>query len=191
MRSLVAAPVLAMVLTACGDDPAPPSAPQPAPRSGPDQPAAAAATSASAAASNAVPEAKPAEAAATAERERAAARALATVADLIATAARGDAVAKGKAPAEIKALGDSALPGLAVAVLHRDVTHRRLAALTLLQWDAIPAGSAAITALERARNDADPAVRAAAEHAWRRATGDSSALDQSRAAHEEAVRKAR
>lgn len=117
------------------------------------------------------------------------------VAELLAQAATGDAVAMGRAPATILLLGDGALPGLTRGLAHADVRQRRIAALTLLQWsESLAANSnatAVVQALASARDDPDPAVCAAAEHAWRRATGDTTTLDQSRAEHEAALHPVR
>ncbi|MFY9344003.1 MAG: hypothetical protein WAT39_16050, partial [Planctomycetota bacterium] len=114
------------------------------------------------------------------------------VAALLDAAANGDDAARGRAPTAIIALGTSALPGLAVGLGHQQVAVRRLAAVTLLQWsDTLRtqgASAPVVAALASARADTDPAVRSAAEHAWRRATGDTTALDQSRASHDAAVR---
>ncbi len=144
----------------------------------------------SAAASTPDPHTQVQAAAATADE-----RASVAVAELLAQAATADAVAMGRAPATILLLGDGALPGLTRGLAHADVRQRRIAALTLLQWsesrDANSNAAAVVQALASARNDPDPAVRAAAEHAWRRATGDTTTLDQSRAEHEAALHPVR
>jgi len=115
-----------------------------------------------------------------------------TVAALLAEVGDGDVTVAARAPAAIRALGTAALPGLVDGLTHAQVPARRVAALTLLQWsDELHQQGAAgpvLTALERAREDADPSVRAAATHAFLRATGDTSALDESRAADEAAQR---
>ncbi|MEZ6036225.1 MAG: hypothetical protein R3F29_02010 [Planctomycetota bacterium] len=107
--------------------------------------------------------------------------------------AAADPVQQAKAPAALRALGAAALPALTASLRAANVTERRIAALTLLQWsdDLHRDGGAddVVAALAAAREDADPAVRAAAEHAYRRATGDTSALDESRAADEAAQRR--
>jgi hypothetical protein len=180
--------VLVATLAACGDDVAPPPAPAAPPAASPSTDGTAAPATAAAQPADANAPAK----AAAAEREREAQRVATTVAELLANAARGDIVAQGKAPETIKALGDAALPGLATGLAQTDVVQRRIAVMTLLQWGKqLPVGSPAIAALDSARKDADPAVAAAAEHAWRRAIGDTSALDRMRAAEEEALRKRR
>lgn len=143
----------------------------------------------SAAASTPDPHTQVQAAAATADE-----RASVAVAELLAQAATADAVAMGRAPATILLLGDGALPGLTRGLVHADVRQRRIAALTLLQWSESLAANhdaAVVQALATARNDPDPAVRAAAEHAWRRATGDTTTLDQSRADHAAALHPVR
>lgn len=176
------------VFAACGADIAPGAAAAPsaaAEVTPPPAPAAAASARAEAASG---PASSPCP-----DRARTAADTATAVGDLLARAAAGDAVSIGQAPAAILALGDGALPGLVQGLAHADVLQRRIAALTLLQWStALPADrSAVVDALGRARDDPDPAVRAAAEIAFRRATGDSAALDQSRAAHDAALRSVR
>lgn len=111
---------------------------------------------------------------------------------IIDQAAAADPVQQAKAPAALRALGTAALPALTASLRTENVAARRIAALTLLQWgdDLRHAGAAdqVVAALAAARDDADPSVRAAAEHAYRRAVGDTSALDQARAADEAAMR---
>lgn len=108
----------------------------------------------------------------------------AAVAAILDTAARSDPVAQGNAPVLLARLGGKALPGLQRGLAHEDPVQRRVAVLALLQLGRIAEPAAA--ALAAARDDADPAVRAAAEHAYRRAIGDTSALDELRRAHEAA-----
>lgn len=128
-------------------------------------------------------------------RQEALAHVDAAVAAVLTTAASGTPADQGRAPGALLALGTAAWPGLCTALAHRDPVQRRLAALSLLQFREelhTADGSLAVrTALAAARGDADPGVRAAAEHAWRFASGDTSALDASRAAHEAARRLAR
>ena len=130
-----------------------------------------------------------------ADRATAKVSALATVAAVLRAASTGTPAMQGRAPVVIKALGAPALPGLATALADHDPVQRRLAALCLLQLgpEIHTEGNAAavLPALTAARNDPDLAVRAAAEHAYRLATGDTSALDASRAEHEAALRRAR
>ena len=131
-----------------------------------------------------------------ADHERAVAHADDAVAELLATAAAAtDVTSRGRAPAAILALGTAALPALARGLAHQDVAQRRIAALTLLQWsDTLHAQRATapiLAALASAREDPDPAVRAAAEHAWRRASGDTTAIDRSRSEHDQALRDGR
>lgn len=191
MRCLVSY-VLAVVLTACGSEPEVPGATPSAPTHGTLQQArpAVAVGSAAEVFTEPVVATTPST-----EQQRAMQAATATVTGLIAAAATADAATQGRAPATLIALGTDALPGLAHNLTHQNVTHRRIAALTLLQWsDSLQQQNAAapvVEALAAARNDPDPAVRAAAEHAWRRAIGDTTALEQSRAAHEAAERASR
>ncbi len=119
----------------------------------------------------------------------------ATVAAVLTTAASGTPAQQGRAPMALQELGTVAWPGLCTALAHRDPVQRRLAALSLLLFrDQLHTADGALAvraALAAARGDADLSVRAVAEHAWRFATGDTSALDASRAADEAAQRLAR
>lgn len=117
-------------------------------------------------------------------------------------AAAGTVDEQGRAPARLEALGDAAIPPLLTALVHAETKHRRLAAVTLLQLgealhrrgdtaDFATADFATAdiaTALRAASSDRDPAVAAAATHALRRITGDTTALDAGRAAHAAAER---
>lgn len=119
----------------------------------------------------------------------------ATVAAVLNAAASGTPAQQGRTPGALLDLGTAAWPGLCTALAHRDPVQRRLAALSLLQFrDQLHTADGALavrTALAAARDDADLGVRAAAEHAWRFATGDTTALDASRAADEAARRLGR
>ncbi|MCC7066045.1 MAG: hypothetical protein IT456_24830 [Planctomycetes bacterium] len=110
---------------------------------------------------------------------------------ILAAASKAKPAEQGRAPAALGALGAAALPQIAAALVNKDPGQRRIAALTLLhlgpQLHADGTAKVVLSALDTARSDADLAVRAAAELAYQRATGDTSALDASRAAHEAAV----
>lgn len=130
------------------------------------------------------------------EARRAASAAMdTTVTALLSAAATGTPAQQGRAPGALLELGTAAWPGLCSALAHRDPVQRRLAALSLLQFrDQLHTADGALAvreALATARADADLSVRAAAEHAWRFATADTSALDASRAADETARRLGR
>lgn len=118
-----------------------------------------------------------------------------TVAAVLNAAASGTPAQQGRAPGALRELGTAAWPGLCTALAHRDPVQRRLAALSLLLFrEELQTADGALAvreALAAARSDADLSVRAAAEHAWRFATGDTSALEASRAADEAARRLAR
>ncbi|MCB9877749.1 MAG: hypothetical protein H6835_09130 [Planctomycetes bacterium] len=180
--------LLAGVLVACGSESAP-SSPKgvqstPAARAPAAQPATGTAPERSnAAAAEQRQDAAPLEASP---------EAIATARRIVADAATAGPVQQAKAPAALRALGTAALPAVTEALRADDVTSRRIAALTLLQWSddlhRDGGAGAVVAALTAAREDADPAVRAAVDHALRRATGDTSELDRSRAADEAARR---
>jgi hypothetical protein len=132
---------------------------------------------------------------ATADRTAALQQVDATVQAILQHGATADPATQGRVPAALIALGTPALPGLAKGLGDADAVQRRLAALTLLQLgDTLHregTANAVLEALVAARSDSDLRVRAAAEFAWRRATGDTSALDAARAAHEAAERAQR
>lgn len=191
MRCLPA--LLAVVFAACGEPPPP----------APDVPTAATAPPGPTTAPAATAEIQFAPLAARllggdasdADRTLANAHGQQTVSAILAAASRGSPQQQGRAPAVLAALGPTALPGLATALQHADPTQRRIAALTLLQLgDGLHRDGTAATvlpALRAAAADPDLAVRAAAELAVKRATGDTSDLDKSRAEHEAALRQGR
>lgn len=111
----------------------------------------------------------------------------AAAAKIFAAVATDDLRAIATAPTELAKLGPAALPSIAHELARGGVPQRRVAALTLLQLgaDAAPA----VAALRAAARDPDQHVRAAAEHALRIATGDTSDLDRQRAQHEAAERR--
>jgi hypothetical protein len=180
-----------LALAACHREAPPPptSAPAVAPAGG--SAGAAAATAPGLAPAVAAPQpaaaAVPADARAAAERpvagnavaERAAAERAAAI--LAAT----DLAAVGRAPGELAALGAPVLPVLQDKLQRGDLRERRIAVLALLQLGPA-AASVAPTLAAVAVNDPDPEVRAAAEHARRRAVGDTSELDRVRNADEAA-----
>lgn len=190
--------VFAGLLVACGTETAPPSSPEPTPT-----PRAVAPGDTPAPASGHValtdatsrPSRRSGEAPGTSLPTDAEATATAAAADalrMLSDAAKASPTEQAKLPAAVRALGIAALPGVAQALATGDVPCRRTAALTVLQWagelQRDGTGAAVMPALSAARLDADLSVRAAAEHAWRMATGDTSALDQTRAADEAANR---
>lgn len=126
-----------------------------------------------------------------ADRSTAARSPAAAAAAILLAASKAKPAEQGRAPAALAALGAAALPQIAAALAHQDPGQRRIAALTLLhlgqQLHADGTAKIVLSALDTARGDGDLAVRAAAELAYRRATGDTSALDASRAAHEAVV----
>jgi len=168
-----------LALASCHRDvPPPPALPPAATPAG----AAIGATTPGLAPAVAAPPTAPAPAPATAERA-AAERAAAERATAIFAAA--DPAADGRAPGELKALGAAALPVLQDKLQRGELRERRIAVLALLQLGQEAAGAASVLAAVAA-NDPDPAVRAAAEHARRRAVGDTTELDRLRAADEAA-----
>lgn len=116
------------------------------------------------------------------EREQLLAQAGETVAAVLRSAAAGDVATQGRAPVVLAQLGAAALPGLEQGLHHEDPLQRRLAVMALLQLGEIARPAAA--SLATARTDPDLAVRAAAELAWKRAIGDTSDVDRSRATHD-------
>lgn len=188
MRHLLATALL-LGLAACGKELRPPAPPLPA---GDDLAAGAAAPESAADSVAAIAPRLLRGDATNAELEAARREAEASAAAVIRAAARGEAREQGRAPEVLAALGDEALPALVNALSHRDVRHRRIAAITLLQLatslqEEID-NTALLSALDAARTDADPAVAAAAKHALRRVTGDTTALDTSRRTMEAAER---
>lgn len=129
------------------------------------------------------------------EREQASTNVAATAVLVLRQAAAGDDRLRARAPQVLRDLGTDALPALADRLGSGSVPERRIAALTLLQWsDELHRQGLAAQVSDALRAtvadpDADAAVRAAAEHALRRVRGDTTALDQSRAAHEAAVQR--
>lgn len=109
----------------------------------------------------------------------------AAVATLLHVAAAAGPIEQGRAPVLVAAFGAAALPALTAALRHDDARQRRLAMLSMAQLGrtAEPAAGA----LAQARHDPDPQVRALAEHALRRATGDTTELDRLRAQHDAAT----
>jgi hypothetical protein len=176
LRSLVFCCSLA--LASCHRDVPPP--PASAPAAAPAGTATAAAASGLAPA-DAAPPTAPAPAPAT-ERTTAE-RAAAERATAIFTAT--DPSALGRAPGELAALGAPALPVLQDKLQRGELRERRIAVLALLQLGPAAASMAPVLAAVAA-NDPDPAVRAAAEHARRRAVGDTTELDRLRNADEAA-----
>ncbi|MBM4063437.1 MAG: hypothetical protein FJ265_20405 [Planctomycetes bacterium] len=176
-----------LVLAACGDDAAPPDpAPAPATAAPADAPRPAA-VDLPLLAGRLLGD-SPSEA----DRDAARTDPAGAVAAVLAAASGGDPRALGRAPGALAALGPPALPAIAAALRAPEVTSRRIAALTLLQLaDGLCSrgeAGAVLPALAAAEQDPDPSVRAAAEHARRRAVGDTSALDKSRAEHDAALR---
>jgi hypothetical protein len=157
-----------LALASCHRDAAPPPPVAPAG-------AATAATAPGLAPADAAPPTAPARAA----TERAAAER--AVAILAAT----EPAALGRAPGELAALGAPALPVLQDKLQRGELRERRIAVLALLQLGPAAASVAPILAAV-AVNDPDPEVRAAAEHARRRAVGDTTELDRARNADEAA-----
>lgn len=114
----------------------------------------------------------------------------AAVPAVITAALAGDAVAQGRAAEVLVDLGAAAVPALEQAMQDEEPKARRIAVLALLQLGAA-AAPAAPTLAAAAERDPDPAVRAAAQAAWKRAVGDTSDLDRLRAQHDAAVRGSR
>jgi len=123
------------------------------------------------------------------EREQLQAHAGEAVAAVLRSGAAGGVAAQGRAPVVLAQLGAAALPGLEQGLRHEDPLQRRLAVMALLQLGEVARPAAA--SLAAARTDPDPTVRAAAELAWKRALGDTSDLDRSRAAHDAAKQSSR
>ena len=111
------------------------------------------------------------------------------IASLLDVAAAAGPIEQGRAPVLVAAFGAAALPALTLALHHDDVRQRRLAMLALAQLGRTAEPAAA--ALMQAQQDPDPQVRALAEHALRRATGDTRELDRLRAQHEAATARDR
>jgi hypothetical protein len=84
-------------------------------------------------------------------------------------------------------MGAAALPALGSALRQGSLTERRIAVKALLEMGTTAAP--ALDDLVAARNDPDPSVRAVAELAWKRASGDTSDADRRRA--EQAAAEAR
>ncbi|MBL8733706.1 MAG: hypothetical protein JNN13_15145 [Planctomycetes bacterium] len=183
-----------LVLAACGAEPAP------MPPTTVDTPAATTSAAPAVPAATTLPAATLADdllqgKASATTHEQAAASVAATALEVLRQAAAGDDRMRARAPQVLRGLGPDALPTVSDRLGNGSVTERRLAALTLLQWsdELHRQGLAAqvTDALGAAVDDpaADAAVRAAAEHALRRVRGDTSALDQSRADHDAALRR--
>jgi hypothetical protein len=129
--------------------------------------------------------------AAPAEREPALARLNATGSDgaraLIRQAAAGSLTMQGEAPILLEKMGAVALPALSAALKQGSLPERRIAVKALLDMGRV--AEPVLADLVAAKNDPDPAVRAVAELAWKRASGDTSDEDRRRA--EQAAAEAR
>jgi hypothetical protein len=192
MRWLVLIP---WIFAACGNDPAPPPIASPAATTSPTSPTVEPTAPAAHADLGQIAERLLQGNANAQDRSSANADPAAATLAILQAASKASPIEQGRAPAALCALGAAALPHLASALSNADTGQRRIAALTLLQLGTSlhENGSAGVVlaALAAARNDADLSVRAAAELAYQRATGDTSAIDASRAAHEAAERAGR
>lgn len=104
---------------------------------------------------------------------------------LLQRAATGSLTEQGEAPILLAEMGAPALPAIAASLKKGSVPERRIAVLALLNMGRT--AEPVLADLDAARSsDPDPSVRAAAEHAWKRASGDTSDLERQRAAHEAA-----
>ena len=183
-----AAFLVSLCLVACsGEEPPPelPVAPAPKVAPAPDPVLLHAPASPDAAATAAL-------AAPPAEREPALARLRAAGSEgarsLIRQAAAGTLTMQGEAPILLEKMGAAALPALGTALREGSLPERRIAVLALLEMGTTAAPL--LDELLAARNDADPSVRAGAELAWKRASGDTSDADRRRAEHAAAEARA-
>jgi hypothetical protein len=171
--------VVVLFLSACGDEPMPVQPPAvPAAVQQPEAPQAMlqAPIGADAAAVAALT-AKPGE------REESMARLRKTGSEgakaLLQRAATGSLTEQGNAPILLAEMGAPALPALAASLRNGSVPERRIAVLALLNMGRT--AEPVLADLVAARSDPDLSVRAAAEHAWKRASGDTSDVDRQRA----------